>query len=235
MMREVFGIRVRNIDIYTLALMHRSSTMVLEDGRQLNNERLEFLGDAVLEAVVSDYLYIEFVDASEGELTKMRSKIVSRQTLNELATTIGLMDHVVRHTGGWSRHIAGDALEALIGAMYLDQGYDCTNRVLINRLFRGYLDLEEIAREEVDYKSRLLEHCQKSRQKVEFTTEEHARHTARHPVFEAEVRIDGAYVGRATGDTKKQAEQSASRVVFVMLCDESSDMFLECIDAVSDL
>lgn len=235
-LRLVFGVRARNIDLYKMAVMHRSSTMVLEDGRRLNNERLEFLGDAVLEAVVSDYLYIEFPDATEGELTKLRSKIVSRQTMNGLAEDIGLMDHVVSHTGGLSRHIAGDALEAVIGAMYLDQGYNRVNRALINSLLRDHLDIEEIVSEEVDYKSRLLEYCQKSRQKAEFETTEHPRHTARIPVFESVITIDGTRVGSSVGETKKQAEQNVARVVYMMIGDEASDQFLESIDqAARDL
>ena len=172
LIKEMFGVGARNIELYKLALMHRSASIDLDDGTHLNNERLEFLGDAVLEAVVSDFLFIEFPNDDEGGLTRLRSKIVSRSTLNELARALGLDRHIIRHTGGSAvqKHINGDALEAMIGAMYLDRGYDCTNRVVIDNLFRRHLDLESLVASETDWKSRLIEWCQKSRQSVHFST-----------------------------------------------------------------
>ena len=133
---ELFGFVPHNIELYKLALIHKSASLVLEDGRPINNERLEFLGDAVIEAVTSDYLFIEYPDRDEGFLTQLRSKIVSRQSLNELAVKIGLDRHVISNasTSITQKHIYGDAFEAMIGAVYLDQGYEFTNRLLINRI-----------------------------------------------------------------------------------------------------
>lgn len=231
---NLFGIYPRNIELYKLALLHRSASVELEDGTALNNERLEFLGDAVLEAVVSDYLFIEFPKSDEGALTRLRSKIVSRQTLNLLAHKIGLDRYVIQHTNGSiiQKHIHGDALEAMIGAIYLDKGYDRVNELLINRVFRRYLDLDEIMSLETDYKSRLIEWCQKSRQTVQFSTGPDEDYTTQHPVFRSVVMIDGMEVGHGRGETKKEAEQHAAHTVSEALSDEIGDYILGSIDSI---
>jgi ribonuclease-3 len=232
LVRDIFGVTPRNIELYKLALMHRSASVELADGTHLNNERLEYLGDAVLEAIVSDFLFIEFPRATEGELTRLRSKIVSRSTLNALAEAIGLDGHIIRHTGGSSvqKNAGGDALEAMIGAMYLDRGYNRTNRVVINHLFRKHLDLDDLIAAETDYKSRLIEWCQKNRQSVKFATAPDQRYTARTPLFRSGVIIDGIEVGHGVGETKKEAEQHASLAVWRALDDETGDRFMENID-----
>ncbi len=231
---DLFGIRARNIELYKLALMHRSASIELEDGTHLNNERLEFLGDSVLETVVSDFLFIEFPRADEGDLTRLRSKIVSRQTLNSLAEAIGLDRYIIRHTGGIAaqKHINGDALEAMIGAMYLDMGYNRVNRQLINHLFRRHLDLDELISSETDYKSRLIEWCQKSRQSVHFSTGHDEKYTSQRPVFRSAVLIDGIEVGHGIGETKKEAEQHAAHAVSDALSDEAGDFILDSIDRI---
>ncbi len=232
LIRDMFGIRARNIELYKLALMHRSASVDLANGRHLNNERLEFLGDAVLEAIVSDFLFIEFPDDDEGGLTRLRSRIVSRSNLNSLARSLGLDRHIIRHTGGSAiqKHIDGDALEAMIGAIYLDQGYNRTNRVVIDRLFHRHLDLDEIVVSETDYKSRLIEWCQKSRQTVQFNTGHDAKYTSQRPLFRSAVIIDGIEVGHGVGETKKEAEQHAAQAVSEVLSDEAGDWLLENID-----
>lgn len=232
LVRDMFGIRARNIELYKLALMHRSASIDLVDGRHLNNERLEFLGDAVLEAVVSDYVFIGFPDDDEGGLTRLRSKIVSRSTLNSLARSLGLDRHIIRHTGGSAvqKHINGDALEAMIGALYLDQGYDRTNRVVIETLFRRHLDIDDLVASETDWKSRLIEWCQKSRQTVQFSTGHDKKYTSQRPMFRSAVIIDGIEVGHGVGETKKEAEQHAAHAVSEVLSDEAGDWLLENID-----
>jgi ribonuclease-3 len=232
LVRDMFGIRARNIELYKLALMHRSASITLEDGGHLNNERLEFLGDAILDAIVSDFLFIEFPDADEGGLTRLRSKIVSRSTLNELALVLGLDSHIIRHTNGSAlqKHIGGDALEALVGAMYLDRGFDCTNRTLIGNVLRRHLDLDGLVNSETDWKSRLIEWCQRSRQTVQFSTDHDGKSTSRRPLFRSTVIIDGIEVGHGVGETKKEAEQHAARAVSEALSDEAGDWLLENID-----
>ncbi len=235
LVRQIFGIRARNIELYKLALMHRSASVYLPDGTHLNNERLEYLGDAILEAITSDYLFIAFPKSDEGELTRLRSKIVNRITLNTLAEDIGLAHHIIRHTAGGAiqKHINGDALEAMIGAIYLDQGYDRTNRILINHLFRKHLDLDELIHAETDYKSRLIEWCQKNRQSVSFETGHDARYTSQRPVFRSAVIVDGMEVGHGVGETKKQAEQHAACTVWSAFSDEAGDWLLDSIDQIS--
>ena len=155
---EIFGVCPNNIELYKLALIHRSASLFLDDGTPINNERLEFLGDAVLESIVSDYLFIEFPEQNEGFLTKLRSRIVSRASLNKLAVRIGLDRHIITQ-GNYSsqqKNLYGDALEAMVGALYLDKGYDFTNRLIINHLLNRYIDLVDITEQETDFKSRLI-------------------------------------------------------------------------------
>jgi ribonuclease-3 len=235
LVRRIFGLHARNIELYKLALMHRSASVDLPDGTHLNNERLEFLGDAVLEAVVSDYLFIAFPRANEGELTRLRSKLVSRSTLNALSMAIGLDKHIIRHTGGAvQKNAGGDALEAVIGAMYLDRGYDRVTRALINELFTKHLDLQELATSETDYKSRLIEWCQRNRQQVHFSTVPDKKFTSGHPLFRSAVLIDGIELGHSVGETKKEAEQHASLAVWRVLSDDVGDQFLASIDHFSE-
>ena len=209
---DMFGFIPNNIELYKLALIHKSASLVLEDGRAINNERLEFLGDAVIEAVTSDYLFIEYPDRDEGFLTQLRSKIVSRQSLNVLAVNIGLDRHVISNgsTSVTQKHIYGDAFEAMIGAVYLDQGYEFVNRLLINRIYFRHLSLDELTESETDFKSRLIEWCQKNRHKIVFRTGYDKEYSANHPVFYSTVLVDGMEVGHGSGDSKKEAEQHAA-------------------------
>lgn len=208
---DLFGFIPNNIELYKLALIHKSASLVME-GRPINNERLEFLGDAVIESVTSDYLYIEFPDRDEGFMTQLRSKIVSRQSLNAIAQRIGLDRHVIIHASGSvaQKHIYGDAFEAMMGAVYLDQGYDFVNRLLINRLYFNYLDLDELTSSENDFKSRLIEWCQKNRHRIEFRTSRGQGYSSNRPVFVSTVLVDGLEAGHGTGDSKKEAEQCAA-------------------------
>lgn len=233
MLDEIFGLYPNNIELYKLALLHRSASVFLENGAPINNERLEFLGDAILEAVVSDYLFIEFPDQDEGFMTQMRSKIVSRSSLNQLSIDIGLAGHVIYNSNGnhTQKNLNGDALEAIIGAMYLDKGYDFVNRLLINKIFRRYFDLSEITETEIDFKSRLIEWCQRSRRTIAFHTSSSPSSTAREPGFVSRVVIDGIDAGFGEGGSKKEAEQNASRMISgLMISDTQSDHILELTD-----
>ena len=156
-----------------LALIHKSASLILEDGRPINNERLEFLGDAVIESVTSDYVFIEFPEQDEGFMTQLRSRIVSRQSLNALAVKLGLDKQVIAGAGqDWPRNISSAMRsEAMMGAVYLDQGYEFVNRLLINNIFFRYLNIDELTESTPDYKSRLIEWCQKGRHRIEFHSE----------------------------------------------------------------
>lgn len=232
---DVFGIYPNNIELYKLALIHRSASQFLEDGTPINNERLEFLGDAVIETIVSDYMFVEFPEGSEGFLTQMRSKLVSRATLNELCVKIGLSEHILSNAGGGfvQKHLYGDAFEAMVGAMYLDKGYNFTNRLIIN-LLSEHLSLEEMTHTETDFKSRLIEWCQKSRQSIRFSTDFSEGSTSQHPVFRSVAVIDDMEVGFGIGASKKEAEQRAAYSVSQALDDATGDNILELFDHSMD-
>lgn len=229
---ELFGFVPHNIELYKLALIHKSASLVLEDGRSINNERLEYLGDAVIEAVTSDYLFIEYPDRDEGFMTQLRSKIVSRQSLNALAVKLGLDVHVISNGGAGisQKHIYGDAFEAMMGAVYLDQGYEFVNRLLINDIYLRFLDLEELTESETDFKSRLIEWSQKNRHRIEFRTEHDKEYASNHPVFCCTVLIDDMEVGHGAGESKKEAEQHASFSVAQYLSDEQCASLLDKVD-----
>lgn len=209
---RIFGIRPNNIELYKLALVHRSSSVVLSDGTNVNNERLEFLGDAVIEAITSDLLYVEFPYEDEGFLTQLRSKIVSRNSLNEISERMGLDTCIVCQGNVLQkrRHLGGDAFEAMMGAIYLDKGYDFTNRLLINGIYRKYIDLDKVQEEETDYKSRMIEWCQKNRRSISIKTSHGEDFTEKTPQFVSVFVIDGKEYGYGVGGSKKEAEQRSA-------------------------
>ncbi len=228
-MDDMFGFIPNNIELYKLALIHKSASFVLDDGQAINNERLEYLGDAVIEAVTSDFLYIEFPDRSEGFLTQLRSKIVSRQSLNTLAIELGLDKLLVSHSNAPTsqKHIYGDAFEAMMGAIYLDQGYDFVNRLLINRIYCNYLDMKSLSEEETDFKSRLIEWCQKNHHSISFRSKQGEKLGP----FVCTIYIDRMEVAHGTGDSKKEAEQNAaSRMAQPPIDDEACQRVLDKLD-----
>ena len=229
---DMFGFIPHNIELYKLALIHKSASIVLEDGQHINNERLEFLGDAIIESVSSDYLFIEFPDKNEGFLTQLRSKMVSRQSLNGVAKRIGLDDHVITNASNSSsqKHIYGDAFEAMMGAIYLDQGYDFVNRLLINKIFAKYLKMETLAESETDFKSRLIEWCQKNHHTIHFATTHDKTYSATHPFFYSKVLIDNIEVGHGAGESKKEAEQRAAFSVSQGINDTDCTKLLDKLD-----
>ncbi|MFI3285493.1 MAG: ribonuclease III [Rikenellaceae bacterium] len=231
----MFGYAPHNIDLYKLALIHKSASLVLDDGTQINNERLEYLGDAVIESVTSDYLYIQYPHENEGFLTQLRSKIVSRQSLNQLAKAIGLDNHIISNANGGfaQKHIFGDAFEALMGAIYLDMGYDFTNRLLINNIYYKHLDIDNILNSETDYKSRLIEWSQKQHLAIEFRTKTDKESTSLRPLFYSTVFIGGMEVGHGVGESKKEAEQRAAYSVSQGVSDEAGDNILDKVDQIT--
>ncbi len=232
---DMFGFIPHNIELYKLALVHKSASITLDDGRQINNERLEFLGDAVIESITSDYLFIEFPDRDEGFMTQLRSKIVSRQSLNNIAKSLGLDALLISHSGGnfTQKHIYGDAFEAMMGAIYLDQGYDFVNRLLINDIYGRYLCIDDILASETDFKSRLIEWCQKNHLAIEFHTDNEKGCSSSHPVFLSTIYVDGIVIGHGAGESKKEAEQNAAFSVSqstVTISDEQSAQLLDSLD-----
>ncbi len=232
MIDRLFGFVPNNIELYKLALIHKSASVDIGERQSVNNERLEFLGDAVIENVTSDYVYIEYPGYEEGRLTQLRSKIVSRQSLNEIARKIGL-DRCVHYnrTGNFSqKNIFGDAFEAMMGAIYLDQGYDFVNRLLINRIYANHLSLEEADEVENDFKSRLIEWGQKHHHRVHFRTRGASNGTSAH--FSSIVMIDNIEAGHGFGESKKEAEQDAARSVAHSVSDDDCTRLLDKLDRI---
>ena len=235
--KRIFGVTPDNVELYKLALVHRSASVRLECGGSINNERLEFLGDAVLESIVSDYLFIEYPDQSEGFLTKTRAKIVSRQSLNGLAKELGLDKMVVYNsTGNFAhKHLFGDCFEALLGALYLDKGYNTVNRIVINDLIGRHINLDDLSQNENDHKSRLIEWCQKSKRTISFSTEVDGEHASGNcSAFVSRVLIDDVRIGVGRGSTKKEAEQNAAQHAWMLLGDEMGDFILDRYDHLQD-
>lgn len=206
------GFYPRNIDIYKQALLHKSSSIKNEKGRVLNNERLEFLGDAILDAVVADIVYKKFEGKREGFLTNTRSKIVQRETLNHVAVQIGL-DKLVKFTTRQSSHnsyMCGNAFEALIGALYLDRGYRACKKFMEERIINQYLNLDKISRKEVNFKSKLIEWSQKNKFEVTFKLVNQSVDEEQNPVFNTQILVEGIPAGNGKGYSKKESQQEAA-------------------------
>ena len=211
---QILGFFPHDIRFYQEALLHKSSTMRSEKGRPINNERLEFLGDAILDAIVGDIVYRHFEGRREGFLTNTRSKIVQRETLNKLAVEIGL-DKLVKYTSRSSSHnsyMYGNAFEAFIGAIYLDQGYERCKQFMEQKILKQYIDLDKMSRKEMNFKSKLIEWSQKNKMEVSFELIEQMLDRDNNPIFRTEVRIEGLPAGSGTGYSKKESQQNASRI-----------------------
>ena len=201
-----------NIKLYQQAVLHKSTIVRKENGQLINNERLEFLGDAILDAVVGDIVYRHFERKKEGFLTNTRSKIVQRETLNKVAVEIGL-DKLVRyntHTSSHNSYLYGNAFEAFIGAIYLDQGYDRCMEFMQKRIIGQYIDLDRIPKIEVNFKSTLIEWGQKNKFNVTFDLIEQELDKDLSPIFCTEVHIEGVSSGIGKGYTKKESQQYAA-------------------------
>ena len=194
-------------------MVHRSKPVKTEDGHWANNERLEFLGDAVIDTVVADFLYETFPGHHEGFLTSTRSKIVQRESLNRIGNTLHLDSHVhaTTHSSSHNSYICGNALEALVGAIYLDQGYKHCRKFIINRLVKQHFDLNDLVKTEQNFKSRLIEWTQKYRVTIEFELIDSYTDADKNPVFRTAVILGGIYASDAVGYSKKESHQGASK------------------------
>ncbi len=205
------GFVPRNKGLYRLALVHKSASRITTNGVVLNYERLEFLGDAVLGAIVAELLYKFFPNQDEGFLTRVRSKVVSRESLNELAIHIGLDKAVVAKADlSRNKHIYGDVFEAFVGAMFLDQGFTNTKRFIEKYIFPNYFDIKDLVSIDKNYKSRLIEWGQKNKVDLIFNTESTR---GKKNKFCCVICIGAEEKGRGFGYSKKEAEQCAAECV----------------------
>lgn len=227
---KILGFFPRNIRFYEQALLHKSTSIRSEKGRPLNNERLEFLGDAILDAIVGDIVYKHFEGRREGFLTNTRSKIVQRETLNKLAVEIGL-DKLVKYSTRSSSHnsyMYGNAFEAFIGAIYLDQGYERCKQFMEKKILKNYIDLDKMSRKEVNFKSKLIEWSQKTKMEVSFELIEQFLDQDYNPMFHTEVRIESLSAGTGTGYSKKESQQNAAQMALKKI--KSDEAFKEAIE-----
>lgn len=225
---RILGFFPRRIDYYKEALLHKSSTVRNAKGYRLNNERLEFLGDAILDAIVADIVYKHFEGKREGFLTNTRSKIVQRETLNKLAVEIGL-DKLIKysaHSCNHNSYMCGNAFEALVGAIYLDRGYDACMRFMQERILHRLINIDKVAYKEVNFKSKLIEWSQKNKAELEFRVVEQTQDVS-SPVFQSEALLEGLVGGSGTGYSKKESQQAAAKQALSRLKKDS-----EFLDAV---
>ena len=209
----ILGFYPRNISLYKQALLHKSAGSRNEKGKPLNNERLEFLGDAILDAVVGDIVFRHFEGKREGFLTNTRSKLVSRTTLGKLSQEMGI-PQLIKSSGHSSSHnsyINGNAFEALVGAIYLDRGYEACMRFMEKRILSQIINIDKVAYKEVNFKSKLLEWSQKNRVKMEFRDLSQSVGDNNSPVFTTQVFIEGLEGCKGTGYSKKESHQQASK------------------------
>lgn len=224
-LRKLLGFKPGNLRLYEVAFIHRSASYVLPDGKKINNERLEYLGDAVLDAILSDFLFEKFPNATEGFMTKIRSRIVNRDVLNQLAISMGLNNILVSNVNPMhpTKNLYGDAFEALIGSVFLDKGFKKTKKLFIKNVLEGYLDLDEIVKTDTDFKSLVFEWVQKHKANLIFTYNEEYDFESRKSVFTTILYINKEEFGRGQGISKKEAEQEASSGAWQRIRDNSAD------------
>lgn len=209
---RILGFMPRDIRIYHEALLHKSTGIRSDKGQLVNNERLEFLGDAILSAIVTDILYRHYPARHEGFLTNTRSKIVQRETLNKLAVQIGLDKQVksAARTMTHNSYMYGNAFEALVGALYIDRGYAVCKCFIEEKIFRSCINMDLLSRQEANFKSKLIEWSQKNKMQLSFELIEQFLDKQYNPVFATEVRIEGIPAGKGQGYTKKESQQNAA-------------------------
>ncbi len=212
---RVTGLIPQSVQLYVVAMQHSSASGKLTE----NNERLELLGDSVIDLVIADHLFQHFPYKPEGFLTEMRAKLVSRGMLNDIAIRMGLKDLIIRKASEADFHkssIAGNALEALVGAIYLDLGFAAARKFVLRRMVQPYIDLDDLVRTTVNFKSKLLEWCQKRQKKLHFKLLSEHREKNKW-VYTMAAIVDGEKVGRGSESSKKRAEQMAAEAAVIFL------------------
>jgi len=212
---NLLGFTPNKLAVYDLAFRHVSAS----DSAAKSNERLEYLGDAVLDSVVAEYLFKKFPMRGEGFLTETRAKIVSRKKLGLLARKLELQEYMEYNHKNVTinDNLLGNSLEALVGAIYLDKGYKSVCDFVVNKLLKVHIDLDELVKSDINYKSRLLEWCQKNNRTVEFHLDDEKTLRNNNKVFVISLHLDGQHVSKGSGGTKKTAEKKACARAFEKL------------------
>lgn len=218
-LKQILGFYPHNIELYKTALMHKSIMHRNNKGKPVNNERLEFLGDAVLDAIVGDIVYRRFPGKREGFLTNTRSKLVQRETLGKLANEMGVTNLVMSSGRSQSHnsYMGGNAFEALVGAIYLDRGYDTCMRFMKKRILDNIINVNKVAYKEVNFKSKLLEWSQKNRIKLEYKEVRQSKDENGSPMFMYKVMLETVEGETGKGYSKKESQQMASKLTLELL------------------
>lgn len=211
---DIIGFYPHDISFYKLALMHKSVMRRNAKGKPVNNERLEFLGDAILDAIVGDIVYQHFPGKREGFLTNTRSKLVQRDTLNKLAQEMGINQLILSsgHTSSHNSYMGGNAFEALVGAIYLDQGYNACMRFMNKRILAQMINIDKVAYKEVNFKSKLIEWSQKNKVRLSYVLVLQEKDKNGNPIFEFKVVLEGVEGCSGRGFSKKESQQLASKL-----------------------
>lgn len=214
--RKAFNFKPGKVKLYKSAFVHKS----VDSKTESNNERLEFLGDAILSAVISELCFVSYPEAREGFLTQMRSKIVNREFLNDISMKMGIENFIeydknINLNSDFINDIFGNCLEALIGAIYIDKGYTFTRKYILNSLIDKYVDIDELKSHEKNYKGKLFELAQHTRFEIQFITEESRK--KHETVYTAKVQVDGKIMGEGISTRKKKAEQEAAKIAYDLL------------------
>lgn len=211
--RNLFGYQPDNIAIYRLAFRHKSVASQLNNGFKHSNERLEYLGDAVLGSIVADFLFKKFPYKDEGFLTEMRSRIVSRSHLNQLSKKLGLdkLIEASKENNMAASSILGDAFEAFVGAIYLDKGYRFTQKIIIHQIIQTHVDVDELMQTEINFKSKVIEWAQREKKHIEFVLTDELENGKKGKIYQVNLLIDNQVAGQGSNYSIKKAEQLAAR------------------------
>ena len=214
-LKKILGFKPKNKALYLKAFTHRSMNIKDREGDAVNYERLEFVGDAMLSAVIASFLFSEVPQGDEGYLTKMRSKVVSREHLNELGKELNLIDLVESKIpkSNFGNNIHGNIFEALVGAIFLDKGYNYCEKFIYSKVIKPHVDIETLEGKVISYKSLLIEWCQKEKKTFDYQVyEDTGNDELKH--FSVKLSINDKVVAKARATSKKKAEEKASRRAF---------------------
>ena len=223
---KILGFKPKNKELYIKAFTHRSLNLKDHEGNAVNYERLEFVGDAMLSAVIASYLFEKVPHGDEGYLTKMRSKVVSREHLNELGKQLKLIDLVESKipTTNFGNNIHGNLFESLVGAIFLDRGYKQCEKFIFKRVVKPHVDIETLEGKIISYKSLLIEWCQKEKKSFDYNVyEDTGNDDLKH--FSVKLSINNKVISKARATSKKKAEEKASRRAFFAFQKEITKMF----------
>ncbi len=217
-LKNTLGLRIKNISLYEQAFIHRSYHQAGNTGHKIDNERLEYLGDAVLSTISANFLYKKYPNAQEGFLTNMRSKLVSREHLNKLGVKLGMDKFVIadEHIDHLSQSIYGNAFEAFVGAMFLDLGFDKTQKIVIYRFIDMYVDLDALEKEDHNYKGKLMQYAQKYKQTIEYKTVKEDANSYGRKEYVVYLFLNEKFIAEGCDFNIKGAQQQAA----MMACNQ---------------